>query len=220
MVGSRGLCWSCGETLLPNEVAGVCPPCCWQWPSLADDGASCVLAKERTGLPVFGLGFRLRQPTESVVHRMKYGGFPKHGQTLGLWMGRRWRAPPVNTTLMPVPSHWRRVWRRGFNPSEALCDGLAKAWNRDMSSTTLRRIRHRSSLTEATRGERLDSLEGMFESVSRGHGRLRPRRGFGGRCADHRRHVPRLPKVPDSGRPQRAGRCVARLGLIPVEMPV
>ena len=36
-----------------------------------------------------------------------------------------------------------------------------------MSSTTLRRIRHRSSLTEATRGERLDSLEGMFESVSR-----------------------------------------------------
>ena len=35
-----------------------------------------------------------------------------------------------------------------------------------MSSTTLRRIRHRSSLTEATRGERLDSLEGMFESVS------------------------------------------------------
>ena len=98
---------------------------------------------------------------------MKYGGFPKHGQALGLWMGRRWRAPPVNTVLVPVPSHWRRVWRRGFNPSEALCDGLAKAWNRDMSSTTLRRIRHRSSLTEATRGERLDSLEGMFESVSR-----------------------------------------------------
>lgn len=34
-----------------------------------------------------------------------------------------------------------------------------------MSSSTLRRIRHRSSLTEATRGERLDALEGMFESV-------------------------------------------------------
>ena len=136
MVGSRGLCWSCGETLLPNEVAGVCPPCCWQWPSLAHDGASCVLARERSGLPVFGLGFRLRQPTESVVHRMKYGGFPKHGQTLGMWMGRRWRAPPENVVLMPVPSHWRRVWRRGFNPSEALCAGLAKVWNRDMSSTT------------------------------------------------------------------------------------
>ena len=156
MVGSRGRCWSCGETLLPNEVAGVCPPCCWQWPSLADDGASCVLARERSGLPVFGLGFRLRQPTESVVHRMKYGGFPKHGQTLGMWMGGRWRAPPENVVLMPVPSHWRRVWRRGF----------------------------------------------------------------GGRRTDHRRHVPSLPKVPDSGRSQRAGGGVARLGLIPAEMPV
>ena len=167
MVGSRGRCWSCGETLLPNEVAGVCPPCCWQWPSLADDLASCVLAKERAGLPVFGLGFRLRPPTESVVHRMKYGGFPKHAKTLGMWMGGRWRPPPEKTTLMPVPSHWRRVWRRGFNPSEALCAGLAKVWNRDMSSTSLRRIQHRSSLTESTRGERLDALEGMFESVPR-----------------------------------------------------
>lgn len=33
-----------------------------------------------------------------------------------------------------------------------------------MSSTTLRRVRHRSSLTEATRGERVDALEGMFET--------------------------------------------------------
>lgn len=167
MVGSRGRCWSCGERLLPNEVAGVCPPCRWQWPSLADDGTSCILARERSGFPVFGLGFRLRPPTESVVHRMKYGGFPKHGQTLGMWMGRRWRAPPENTVLVPVPSHWRRVWRRGFNPSEALCAGLARVWNRDMSSKTLRRIRHRSSLTEATRGKRLDALEEMFEAVPR-----------------------------------------------------
>ena len=165
MVGSRGRCWSCGDSLVPNEVAGVCPPCWWRWPSLPNDPASCVLARERSGLPVFGLGFRLRQPTESVVHRMKYGGFPKHGKMLGMWMGRRWRAPPENITLMPVPSHWRRVWRRGFNPSEALCIGLAKSWNRDMSSTTLRRVRHRSSLTEATRGERLDALEGMFASA-------------------------------------------------------
>ena len=168
MVGSRGRCWSCGETLLPNEVAGVCPPCSWHWPSFAEDSASCILASERSGLPVFGLGFRLRRPTESVVHRMKYGGFAMHGKTLGMWMGKRWRAPPENTTLLPVPSHWRRVWKRGFNPSEALCVGLAKAWNRDMSSATLRRIRHRPSLTEATRGERLDALEGMYESAQLG----------------------------------------------------
>lgn len=167
MVGSRGRCWSCGETLLPNEVAGACPPCWWQWPSLADDGASCVLARERSGLPVFGLGFRLRKPTESVVHRMKYGGFPKHGHALGMWVGRRWRAPPENTTLIPVPSHWRRLWRRGFNPSEAFCDGLANAWCRDMSTNMLKRVQHRASLTEATRGERLDALEGMFESAHR-----------------------------------------------------
>ena len=94
----------CGDSLVPNEVAGVCPPCWWRWPSLPNDPASCVLARERSGLPVFGLGFRLRQPTESVVHRMKYGGFPKHGKMLGMWMGRRWRAPPENITLMPVPS--------------------------------------------------------------------------------------------------------------------
>ena len=112
----------------------VCPPCCWQWPSLADDLASCVLAKERTGLPVFGLGFRLRQP-ESVVHHEVWG-FSQTWSDPWLVDGQALARPSRNTTLMPVPSHWRRVWRRGFNPSEALCDGLAKAWNRDISSDT------------------------------------------------------------------------------------
>ena len=46
--------------------------------------------------------------------------------------------------------------------------------------------------TESTRGERLDALEGMFESVPRDMV-ARPSRCFGV-CADHRRHVSRLPK--------------------------
>ena len=157
-----GRCWECGDALVPNEVAGICPPCRWVWPTLPDHEASHILARERAGCEVFGVGFRLRNGTHDVLHRVKYGGFPREGYALGQWMAQGWRAPPPGSVLVPVPLHWRRRWRRGFNPPEAVAEGLATGWGRELRPDLLRRVRHRASLTASTRAARLDALTDMY----------------------------------------------------------
>ena len=177
-----GRCWSCGDPLVPNEVAGVCPPCRWEWPALDDAPSAQLLAAERTGSVAWGVGFRLRHGTghtaynqdvldamgptgsgtHAVVHRMKYGGFPRVGRELGKWLAKRWRAPPDNAVLVPVPLHWRRRWRRGFNPPQALAEGLAKEWTRVVLPEAMVRTRHRVSLTHASRTARLEALEATY----------------------------------------------------------
>ena len=157
-----GRCWECGEALVPNEVAGVCPPCRWAWQAMHGSDAVCQLAQERVGSIVFGVGFRLGSKTQKVVHRMKYGGFPSCGRDLGRWMAQGWPAPPQNAILLPVPLHWRRHVRRGFNPPQALAEGLAKGWDLEMQTTVLRRLKHRASLTRSNRLARQEALRKTF----------------------------------------------------------
>ena len=38
-----GDCWQCGQTLAPNEVAGICPPCRWSWPTFVDGPSARML---------------------------------------------------------------------------------------------------------------------------------------------------------------------------------
>ena len=39
---------------------------------------------------MFGVGFRLRSGTLDVLHRVKYGGFPREGRALGQWLATGW----------------------------------------------------------------------------------------------------------------------------------
>ena len=153
----------------------MCPPCQWTWPSVPGSEAVQRLAQERVGCAVFGVGFRLRPDTHRVVHRVKYGGFPSQGRALGQWMAQGWPAPPGDVVLVPVPLHWRRHVRRGFNPPQALAEGLATGWGCEVQPKLLRRLKHRMSLTSATRAARLSALRGTF-GVREDWRRARPER--------------------------------------------
>ena len=165
----RGGCWTCGERLSPNEVAGVCPACRWSWP-LIDGRAGKVMVQERLGWDFVVAGVRVREGlgTEEVLHRMKYGGFPKVALSLGRWLAERHPSPPKQCVLVPVPIHWRRRWKRGFNQTEALAEGLAQSWGLEVRRDLLTRVRHGASLTGASREGRLAALRSTF--VAHGHG--------------------------------------------------
>lgn len=62
-----------------------------------------------------------------LIHRWKYGGERRLTALLaGLWL-QRVPAPGEVDLMLPVPLHWRRLWRRGFNQSELLCHRLRQA---------------------------------------------------------------------------------------------
>jgi ComF family protein len=63
--------------------------------------------------------------------------------------------------LVPVPLHWRREFRRGFNQAGLICRELT----RQTSVPTLKllkRRRYTTTQTRLTRGERLKNLKGAF----------------------------------------------------------
>ena len=77
-------------------------------------------------------------------------------------MSAVWPSPPSDAVLVPVPSHWRRRLRRGFNPAESLARGLACNWGLQVAPSLLVRTAHRRSLTGSSREERMRVLEACY----------------------------------------------------------
>ena len=105
----------------------------------------------------------MNEATEKVVHRMKYGGFPSAGRSLGRWIALG-RTPPSHAILVPIPIHWRRRWRRGFNPTQALAEGLSATWGLEVRPGLLRRVKHQASLTSSSRAKRQQELIQTFQA--------------------------------------------------------
>ncbi len=70
-----------------------------------------------------------------------------------------------NWCLVPIPLHWKRQWRRGFNQSEALAEELSKLVHLPVRKL-LKRVRSTQTQTRLSRNQRLENLQGAF--------RLRP----------------------------------------------
>ena len=136
------------------------------WPVLPPDEGSRALGQLRGGARPWALGFRLcaDRGTSQVLHRMKYGGLTGPAKRLGRWMASTWPSPPHDTVLVPVPSHWRRRIRRGFNPAESLARGLSHTWGCSVEPSLLARSGHRRSLTGSSRAERMRVLEACYVS--------------------------------------------------------
>lgn len=111
------------------------------------------------------LAFRHGNTVQRLIHAMKF----HHNSDLCLMMGRQMGLELLHSArfddidiLVPVPLHWYRRLKRGYNQSELLCRGIAEVMNRKVNTKTL--VRHRytnqQSLTSATERER--NVEGAF----------------------------------------------------------
>ena len=104
-----------------------------------------------------GVGARL-------VHALKYEG--------AIWLrpqlGELIRDDPVATAhlqgkvLVPVPLHWRKRLKRGYNQSEIIAASISDVVPDCTTSNLLHRQLHRISQTMLTRSERMLNMEGVF----------------------------------------------------------
>lgn len=110
-----------------------------------------------------------------LLHALKYKG----DIALGLWLGRLLgtlmrTAYPVPDVIVPVPLHWRRKWKRGYNQAEVIArgisEGLAGISRRAASPALrvpvrrdiLRRIRYSTSQTRMSVGSKWENVSGAF----------------------------------------------------------
>jgi ComF family protein len=72
-----------------------------------------------------------------------------------------WGNTLAGAILVPVPLHWRRLWQRDYNQSEAIARALSRASGSPVMAL-LRRRKNSPSQTQLSPNERRRNVEGAF----------------------------------------------------------
>ncbi|MHB1766289.1 MAG: ComF family protein [Phycisphaerae bacterium] len=146
-------CQRCGSTLGPFAARGSCQNC----------------PHRKIGLDRIVRVGTLNGPLSRLIHSMKFARHWALAAILAPWMAEALRHAQVDAVdqFVPVPLHWSRQWRRGFNQAfelaselsgifEAPCDDLLRRKRATIAQTAMQ---------NAT--ARLDNVRGAFILPSR-----------------------------------------------------
>lgn len=139
---------ACPGCALPSAQAVPCPAC-QQRPRAFDAAfAAFVLAK----------------PVQQGIHALKYQArFQQSALLASAFVSElRRRAEPLPTLLIPVPLHWRRQWRRGYNQSQELARWIGAALPVAVDATAATRLRFTPDQIGQTAVQRRRNLKDAF----------------------------------------------------------
>ena len=156
MQGERQICLNCLTSLTRTLYSGH------------DDNHTERLLVGR--IPALGhatsiYAFHRGNTVQKLVHAMK---FHKNSE-LCIMMGRQMGQELLHSArfddidlLVPVPLHWIRRLRRGYNQSELLCRGIAEVLHREVNTKALVRHRYTSQQSLTSTADRESNVEGAF----------------------------------------------------------
>ncbi len=104
------------------------------------------------------------------IHYLKYKGNTPVGLYLGEMLGKKISLTTVknNTTithLVPVPLHWRKKLKRGYNQSEIIAEGILKGMNH--KPTIIPNLLIRKAFTKTqTKKERVDRWHNVKDAFT------------------------------------------------------
>jgi ComF family protein len=104
---------------------------------------------------------------QSVVHGLKYGGWPAIAGEMAQHISRiDWPADVrrERAAIVPVPLAPTRLRERGFNQSELLAIALAPLWSVPVWSGVIERVRHTPSQTRLSPLDRVRNVSGAFRA--------------------------------------------------------
>ena len=164
------LCYHCGEPLVGDEH-NLCTICLskisWcQNASFPDNETEMRLTGR---IPVVAaaslLLFHKNNVSQSIVHQIKYHGNTQLAHQFGTLLGEELKASHRFDTVdivLPVPLHWWRKMRRGYNQSHLLAAEVAKVLGCPLSTNNLYRRRHTPTQTHKNRQQRIDNMSSAF----------------------------------------------------------
>lgn len=153
----------CGACLLALHRAGIAVPGSKLMDTIANGPAP-------AGIAASWLRYRHDSPEARLIQSIKYRGRPRLGRELGRIFGQELAArslpegmlkPAAIDVLIPVPLHWTKRLRRGFNQSEWIAEGIADALGCGVA-TCLRAVRPHATQTHKTDQGRAENVVGIF----------------------------------------------------------
>ncbi|MEO0577109.1 MAG: ComF family protein [Pseudomonadota bacterium] len=154
-----GLCEGCLDDLPRQQSA--CPRCAIR---VADPQVPCGRCQRRAP-PYERLVAPLRYafPVDTVITRMKFGGELGFANPLVTVLSDAIAAAKLEVDIVvPVPLHWLRLARRGFNQAERLSTPLARGFGWAHATHALTRRRATRQQSRLSRTERRKNVARSF----------------------------------------------------------
>lgn len=104
-------------------------------------------------------------PFRGLVHRFKYQGGWRYVRDMGEWFGSCLAGSGLYGDvdfIVPIPLHPRKFFRRGYNQSEYIAQGISRALGAPVCTGNLVRTRHSKSQTKVEGRRRWDNVHGAF----------------------------------------------------------
>lgn len=102
-----------------------------------------------------------------IPHNIKYKGDILAGEHFGRMLGKRLKDSVLwndAELIIPVPLHWTRKFRRGYNQAEVIASGIASAMGIPFRTDLLVRIKHTRTQTRLSIEGKALNVANAFES--------------------------------------------------------
>jgi ComF family protein len=163
----RHFCSSCRSVLTDNPHE-ACPRCAAPVGPYALVEGGCSHCRELTFH--FDASLRLARYDgllREVVLRLKHRSSESLAELMGVLTANQLRDHLVSTNasaIVPVPLHWSRRLRRGYNQAAAVAHGLAEHLHLPVVTSCLRRIRATPSQAHQPPSQRRENVRGAFRA--------------------------------------------------------
>ena len=100
-----------------------------------------------------------------IPYQIKYHGNVDAGRHFGRMLGRRLASSAQYADVdlvVPVPLHWTRRWKRGYNQPEAIASGVAEAMGVPLRTDVLMRVQRTMTQTKVSVSEKAENVLGAF----------------------------------------------------------
>ena len=111
-----------------------------------------------------------------ICHRLKYEGDTAIGRHFGCLLGKRLAQSGLYKdvdAIIPVPLHWTRKWKRGYNQAEVIAKAAAKEIGAPVVTGMLARKRKTSTQTKLDVEHKYRNVSGAFEVRKRPDPKIR-----------------------------------------------
>lgn len=165
------VCELCRRQLAPGET-WICAHCLADLPLCLADRSDMRLTRLPRTAPIASVDTLLTYAHDNaagaLIRAGKYGDRPELMSRLGRLLAENMVARGSLSgveAIVPVPMHWWKRLRRGYNQAELIARELSRATGIPVQSL-LRATRGHKSQTRRTGHERLYNVEGTFEAIN------------------------------------------------------
>lgn len=110
-------------------------------------------------------------PYRHILYALKYQGRTDLGRYFSKMLGVRLAAAEAFgdvDCVVPVPLHWLRRWRRGYNQAEIIAGEVALALGTEVRTDVLKRVRRTRTQTKMNVEEKGINVAGAFRAYRKG----------------------------------------------------